>query len=97
MTQSRRGSLIEAIINVLIGFGINFTANALLFPLFGWHISASQNLTLGLIYTGISILRSYAITCRPLRQPHKPLQPSMTVVSRRLLSRSRLTSSLLTR
>jgi hypothetical protein len=35
MTQSRRGSLIEAIINVLIGFDINFTANALLFPLFG--------------------------------------------------------------
>jgi hypothetical protein len=55
MTQSRRGSLIEAIINMLIGFSINFTANALLFPLFGWHISASQNLTLGLIYTGISI------------------------------------------
>lgn len=61
MTQTRLGSLIEAVINVLIGFGINFTANALIFPLFGWSISASQNFTLGLIYTAISVVRSYVV------------------------------------
>jgi hypothetical protein len=61
MSQTRRGSLVEAIINVLIGFGINFTANALIFPLFGWHISSADNLKLGLIYTAISIARSYCI------------------------------------
>lgn len=61
MTQTRLGSLVEAVINVLIGFGINFTANALIFPLFGWHISASQNITLGLIYTAISVARSYVV------------------------------------
>lgn len=61
MTQTKLGSLIEAVINVLIGFGINFTANALIFPIFGWHISPSQNLTLGLIYTAISVARSYVV------------------------------------
>lgn len=61
MTQTRTGSLIEAVINVLIGFGINFTANALIFPLFGWPLSMSQNLSLGIIYTAISIARSYCV------------------------------------
>lgn len=59
--QSRVGSLVEALVNVLIGYSINFTANMLIFPLFGWNISAKQNLALGVIYTAISIARSYAI------------------------------------
>ena len=61
MTQTRLGSLIEACINVLIGFGVNFAANFAILPLFGWHVTAGQNLALGAIYTGISIARSYAV------------------------------------
>lgn len=61
MTQSRKGSMLEAVINVIIGYSINFTANALIFPLFGWHLSVRDNLTLGVIYTVISLIRSYAI------------------------------------
>lgn len=61
MNQTRLGSLIEAIINVVIGFAINFTANMLIFPLFGFHITARDNLLLGLIYTVISVARSYCI------------------------------------
>jgi hypothetical protein len=61
VSQSRKGSLVEALINVAIGFAINFTANALIFPLFGWHIDARANLLLGFIYTLISIVRSYCI------------------------------------
>jgi hypothetical protein len=61
MTQTRLGSLIEAIINVIIGFAINFSANMLIFPLFGFHISASANLLMGLIYTVISVVRSYCV------------------------------------
>lgn len=44
-----------------IGFGINFTANMLIFPLFGFHISPGANFALGLIYTVISVVRSYCI------------------------------------
>lgn len=61
MNQTRLGSLIESITNIIIGFGINFTANAFIFPLFGWSISVKQNVTIGIIYTCISIARSYMI------------------------------------
>lgn len=61
MNQTKLGSFIEALINVAIGFSINYCANLLIFPLFGWHISASDNLLLGMIYTVISVTRSYLI------------------------------------
>jgi hypothetical protein len=61
MNQTRLGSLIEAFVNVLIGFTINYIANLLIFPLYGFHISLMDNLTMGFIYTGISIARSYVI------------------------------------
>lgn len=61
MTQTRLGSFIEAWINVAIGFSINFAANLLIFPLFGMHISLSNNFLMGLIYTAISVARSYVI------------------------------------
>lgn len=59
--QTRRGSLLESLVNILAGYSINFVANLLIFPLFGWHISARENLTLGVIYTGISLVRSYGL------------------------------------
>lgn len=61
MSQSRRGSFIEAVINVMIGMGISMTANTFIFPLFGWHISAVDNLKISVIYTVISIVRSYCV------------------------------------
>jgi hypothetical protein len=61
MQQTKLGSLIEAFINIVIGFGINFTANMTIFPLFGWSISVEQNIALGACYTVISLVRSYVI------------------------------------
>ena len=61
MNQTRIGSLIEAVVNVLIGFGINFVANLLVLPLFGFYVNAHQAFSIGLIFTVISIARSYAI------------------------------------
>ncbi|MEO6919100.1 MAG: hypothetical protein ABI171_08810 [Collimonas sp.] len=61
MTQTRKGSLFEAVVNVMIGYCINMTANFLIFPFFGWHISLQQNILLGVFYTAISIVRSYCI------------------------------------
>jgi hypothetical protein len=61
MNQTRLGSFYEACINIVIGFTINYFANLLIFPLFGMHISPSANFLMGLIYTAISIVRSYAI------------------------------------
>ena len=61
MSQTRLGSFIEALVNVAIGFTINYIANLLIFPLFGMHISLIDNLWMGFIYTFISIARSYVI------------------------------------
>lgn len=61
MNQSRAGSFVEAMTNTAIGFGINYTANLLIFPLFGMHISLANNLLMGCIYTGISVARSYVL------------------------------------
>ena len=61
MNQSRLGSFIEAWINVAIGFAINFCANLLILPLIGFHISMGQNLFIGVLYTIISVARTYVI------------------------------------
>ena len=61
MSQSRRHSIFESIINVIVGFSINMALNFTVFPLFGWRISLEQNVVLGLIFTVISIIRSYTL------------------------------------
>lgn len=61
MNQSRLSSFIEALFNVAIGFAINFVANMLILPLIGFHISVSQNLFIGVLYTIISVARQYVI------------------------------------
>ena len=61
MNQTRLGSLIEACINVAIGFAINMAANAVILPLIGFHITLQQNLFIGVLYTVISVARSYVV------------------------------------
>ena len=61
MNQTRLGSLIEAIVNVAIGFGINFVANLYVLPLFGFNVTIPDALGIGLVFTAISIARSYVI------------------------------------
>ena len=53
-------SLIEAIANVAVGFGVAVATQALVFPVFGLEASLSQNLAIGCIFTVVSIGRSYA-------------------------------------
>lgn len=61
MMQLKRHSFIEAWANIFVGYGINILANFLLFPLFGWHITLKQNITIGIFYTFISLARSYCL------------------------------------
>lgn len=60
--QTRLESFIEACINVLIGFWINFAANLLILPAFGFtSLSLGTNFAIGALYTAVSVVRSYAI------------------------------------
>lgn len=61
MNQTRVESLIEALINVIIGFFIQFTASAILLPLLGVPISMGQNFVLGIGMTVVSVARQYVI------------------------------------
>ncbi len=61
MTQSRRASLVEAITNVAVGYVLAVITQIMVFPWFGIHPSLGENLAIGSIFTGISLLRSYAL------------------------------------
>lgn len=59
--QSRFASFVEAWVNVLIGFTINFCANLLILPLFGFTPSLAENFMIGVLFTVISVARSYLL------------------------------------
>lgn len=60
--QTKLGSFVEAWVNVFIGFWINFTANMLILPLFGFtSLTLKTNFLIGAAYTVISVVRSYVI------------------------------------
>ena len=61
MNQTKLGSLIEAFMNVLIGFSINFAANLVILPIFGYTPTLWDNFQIGLLYTVVSVARSYVI------------------------------------
>ena len=61
MKQSRLMSLVESLANVLVGYGVAVLTQVLVFPLFDLHVPLADNLVIGSIFTGVSILRSYAL------------------------------------
>ena len=61
MKQSRAMSLVEAVANVIVGFGVAVVTQILIFPVFGLHTTLAQNLKMGLVFTVVSIGRSYAL------------------------------------
>jgi hypothetical protein len=61
MSQSRCMSMIEAITNVAVGYALAVVTQIMVFPWFGLHPSLGENLALGGIFVGISLLRSYAL------------------------------------
>lgn len=61
MKQSRWMSLLEAVTNVLVGYGVAVATQWLVFPLFGLHATLQENLLIGLIFTAVSLVRSYVL------------------------------------
>ncbi len=59
--QSRAMSLVESLANVAVGYGLAVGTQMLVFPLFGLHTTLEQNLTIGAIFTVVSIARSFAL------------------------------------
>jgi hypothetical protein len=62
MEQSKLGSLIEAAMNIVIGFGVALLSQIVVFPLVGIHgVPLSTNLEISAYFTAISLVRSYVI------------------------------------
>lgn len=61
MKQSRLMSLVESLANVLVGYGVAVATQMVVFPLFGLAVTVTENLLIGLIFTAVSIVRSYAL------------------------------------
>jgi len=60
-SQPKKQSLIESVVNIVVGLVINVTAQIIVFPLFGMHISFGSTLQIAGIFTVISIARSYCL------------------------------------
>jgi len=61
MKQSRAMSLVEAVANVIVGYGVAVVTQILIFPIFGLHTTLAQNLKMGAVFTMVSISRSYVL------------------------------------
>ncbi len=59
--QTRMGSFVEAWANILVGFSVNFIANLAVLPLFGFNVTPSDAFGIGLVFTAISLARSYIL------------------------------------
>jgi len=83
MKQSRLMSLVESFANVLVGYGVAVVTQILVFPLFGLVVTATENLLIGLIFTAVSIVRSYALRrgFEALRVRHSALPPDGRAVN----------------
>jgi hypothetical protein len=51
----------EAVANVVIGYVVAIAAQMAIFPLFGIHIPPSEHLAIGLLFTVVSLARSYLL------------------------------------
>ena len=61
MSQSRRLSLIEAVTNVVAGYALAVITQIVAFPWFGLQVSLGDNLVIGAVFVGVSLIRSYAL------------------------------------
>ena len=59
--QTKRQSAIESLTSTTIGIIIGIVLNLTILPIFGYPVSVSDSLWISVIFTVISIIRSYII------------------------------------
>lgn len=57
--QSKKESIIEGLANQLSGFVIAWFVSAYLLPLYGFQVTGRQSFEITLIFTIVSLIRSY--------------------------------------
>ena len=61
MTQTRTHSAMETCANVVIGYVVAIVAQVAIFPMFGIVVPLGKNMGIGLAFTVVSVVRSYAL------------------------------------
>ena len=61
MSQSRIMSLVEAITNVAVGYGLAIATQIVVFPWFGLEAGLGEHLAIGVAFTGVSLARGYLL------------------------------------
>jgi hypothetical protein len=61
MKQSRTMSLVEAVTNVVVGYGIAVATQLIVFTWFGLPVRLDDALAIGAIFTVVSIVRSHLL------------------------------------
>lgn len=61
MSQSRKGSAVEAVANVVLGYWIAVGSQMAIFPLFGVNLPVTDNMLIGVLFTVVSLVRSYLL------------------------------------
>lgn len=61
MKDSKLKSFSESLLNILIGFSVAYISNLIVLPLFWYNVSYWDSFWIALIFTIISLLRSYLI------------------------------------
>ena len=69
--QSKKASLIESITGRVVGFGVAFFGQRIIFPLLGLEVSYIQNLYIAIFFFSIGVAQNYLLrrffnylTCR---------------------------------
>ena len=61
MKQSPAMSLLRAITNVAVGYGVAVVTQILIFPVFGLHTTLAQSLKMGTVFAVVRIARPFAL------------------------------------
>ena len=59
--QSRAMSLVEALANVVVGYGLAIAIQLLVFPVFGLRVTLPDSAAIAAIFTAVSVVRSYLL------------------------------------
>jgi hypothetical protein len=59
--QTRAMSAVEAVTNVAVGYALAVGVQLIVFPVFDLDVSLRDNLAIGLVFTIVSLMRSYAV------------------------------------
>lgn len=61
MSQTKRQSLVEAVVNTAIGLVVSMAAVAWLLPVFGVRMTLAENAIATAVMTVVSVIRAYAV------------------------------------